>query len=85
MMLMRVKTLVLASVLTTGCGRQEAAPAATTAAKVANPTTEAALATVTLTPEAEKRLALTVAPVEPGSAQRPARGGRSYRAAGRLG
>jgi len=55
--------LVLAGI-TPACGRKEAAPAATSAAKVTNPTTEGALATVTLTPEAEKRLALTVAPVE---------------------
>ena len=56
---------LVAMVLASACSRQQAAPAASTpAAKVANPTTEAALATVTLTPEAEKRLAITVAPVE---------------------
>ena len=64
MRFLRVTSFVVVSLLATGCGRQEAAPAATPAAKVANPTTEAALASVTLTPEAEKRLALTVAPVE---------------------
>lgn len=47
-----------------GCGKQQAAPAPAPAAKVSNPTTEAALASVTLSPEAEKRLAITVAPVE---------------------
>ena len=47
------------------CSRQQAAPAAPApAAKVANPTTEAALASITLSPEAEKRLAITLAPVE---------------------
>lgn len=60
----RVNILVFVSMLASGCGRQEAAPAATPAAKVANPTTEAALASVTLTPDAEKRLAITIAPVE---------------------
>ena len=64
MTLILVHILVFVSVLSVACGRQQAAPAATPAAKVANPITEAALATVTLTPEAEKRLALTVAPVE---------------------
>lgn len=64
MTMIRVHLLVFMSVLSAACGRQQAAPAATPAAKVANPITEAALATVTLTPEAEKRLALTVAPVE---------------------
>jgi RND family efflux transporter MFP subunit len=60
----RLKVLVVTSLVVTGCGRQQAAPASAPAAKVANPTTEAALASVTLTPEAEKRLAITVAPVE---------------------
>jgi membrane fusion protein, heavy metal efflux system len=64
MSFLRLNTLVVTSLLVTGCGRQQAAPASTPAAKVANPTTEAALASVTLTPESEKRLAITVAPVE---------------------
>jgi RND family efflux transporter MFP subunit len=48
----------------TACKRQQAAPASSPPAKVANPTTEAALATVTLTPQSEKRLAIAIAPVE---------------------
>lgn len=60
----RASALFLPALLACGCSRQQAAPASAPAAKVANPTTEAALATVTLTPEAEKRLAITVAPVE---------------------
>lgn len=60
----RALTLLIPTLLVSGCSRQQAAPAPAAAAKVANPTTEAALASVTLTPEAEKRLAITVAPVE---------------------
>ncbi len=56
--------IVFASAVAMSCGKPAPAPAAVSAAKVANPSTEAALASVTLTPEAEKRLALTVVPVE---------------------
>lgn len=65
MIQLRAKVLMAMVLVVSGCSRQQAAPAASTpAAKVANPTTEAALATVTLSSEAEKRLAITVAPVE---------------------
>lgn len=58
----RVPAVLVA--LLTGCG--EAPPPATpaVAAKVANPVTEASLTTVTLSPEAEQRLGLAVAPIE---------------------
>ena len=57
-------SLVLCAAAAVACGQPAPAPPAPAAAKVANPTTEAALATVTLTPDAEKRLAIAVAPVE---------------------
>lgn len=49
-----------------GCGRQPhgSTPPATPPAKVQNPVKEADLTTVTLTPEAEARLAIRTAPVE---------------------
>ncbi len=58
--------IVVAIMLVTvaGCRKQEAAPAAAPAAKVSQPTTEAQLNTITLTAETEKRLAITLAPVE---------------------
>ena len=61
---MKLILACLVAVSSVACNRQHAAPAPAAAAKVSNPTTEAALASVTLAPESEKRLAITVAPVE---------------------
>jgi membrane fusion protein, heavy metal efflux system len=62
---MRLILVCLIAALGVACSRQQAAaPPAAAAAKVSNPTTEAALASVTLAPASEKRLAITVAPVE---------------------
>ncbi len=58
-------TLLTASALAAACGGSAPAPAAAPkAATVTAPVKEATLTTVTLTPEAEKRLALMTAPVE---------------------
>jgi membrane fusion protein, heavy metal efflux system len=57
----RALVLLLSSLLLAGCrGQAGPAAAATAAAKVDHPVLEAALTTVTLTPETEKRLAIVV-------------------------
>ena len=81
----RALVFVAIVLLASGCGRQEAALRRhpTPAAKVANPTTEAALATVTLTAEAEKRLAITLRRSSAAPCRTAARRRRSYRTAWR--